>query len=634
MWGRETQLPAAISWLHPDASSWNRGTYHVVSELNEHGLLLRLVEAYRQTGNRKYARHTIDLMLDWLRTCTPFPRATDFYSDRTDVWYNPGHSQRVANWSRIFYALRRCPAVGDDALITVLKTIFREQAYKRGNYQGNPNHIVTQLVGFVHFATWWPEFKAARQWALDAVHLLDGALDDFFYPDGAYVELCYLGVYQSLVDVCRLADEHNYPLADDFAQRLSRAFDFLLYSIHPRGFYPGWNDAGMAPEEGEPPAEMGGLIALGAEFTDRDDLRGVNTYGRQGALPTRTSHHFPYAGFFVMRTDWSPQAHFLMLDGGRNLGGCQHPHMDQLSFVLAAHGHTLITDTCYGGHWYGRWRQEYYVATPGHNAIAVDDQWQAQYPEDEPQHNERWSARPMIGNCWSVHPGRVTGAIVSCPPAHNRWSSGAQFDYARSIYDQGFTRDPQSQPDERLQVSHERRILFLKPDYWIVTDILRGSGTRDFEAYFHCPTTAELEAEGLRLDIRHHGARLQLIPLCVLDLAARIVAGQHQPIQGWMPDGWGEQQPAPTIVVSGRTPLPLTMHTLLVPSPADKKPQVHAAFLEEDVLEIMIDGKRDLYASGIDAGISREIGEWTFAGEVSAVRFDEVGTLTSQFQLD
>ena len=73
--------------------------YHVVSALNEHGLMRRLVDAYRETGNSRYARHAIDLVCDWLRTCTPFPRDPSAYSDRIAVWYNPAHSTRVANWT-------------------------------------------------------------------------------------------------------------------------------------------------------------------------------------------------------------------------------------------------------------------------------------------------------------------------------------------------------------------------------------------------------------------------------------------------------------------------------------------------------------------------------------------------------
>lgn len=632
VWGRDVQLPRDIPWLRPDVSHPTRGDYHVVSQLNDHGLMRRLVDAYRQTGNPRYGRHAVDLMLHWLRTCTPLPRAGEIRTDRADVWYNPAHSNRVANWSYAFYGLRNLPEISDDELITLLKTIFREQEYKRHNYQGNPNHIIRQLLGFVEFATWWPQFHIARQWAVDGLEKLRVGLDDFYYPDGAYVELCYM--HGDMVEAYRLAVEHDFPIAEDFAEKISRTFDFPMYAAHPRGGYPPWNDSGGHRDESLPlPDEMGWMIGLGAEFTGRADLRYVNSWGREGALPARTSCHFPHAGFSIMRSDWSPRARFLMFDGGRNLGGYQHPHMDQLSFVLAACGHTLITDTGYGGPWFGRWRQEYYVATPGHNAIAVDDQWQAQYPEEHPEGNRRWNSLPMIGNLWSVSPGLVTRGITSGPLAGNRWLSDEQFDYARSTYDQGFTRDPHSLPAERLQVVHERRILFLKPDYWIMTDYLLGEGEHEFESYFHFPAAARAEAADERIDVTHLGARLQILPLCGQEIEMRIVSGQREPIQGWLPADWGEHRPAPTGIVSGRVRLPLTLHTVLFPAESGREPQVGANFFEgtDRTIEVTVEGKRDLYYASRDPGREYRAGEWAFTGEAAAIRLDEKGGEHTRF---
>ena len=632
VWGREIQLPPDIPWLRPDASHPHRGDYHVVSQLNDHGLIRRLVDAYRQTGNPRYARHAVDLMFHWLKTCTPFPRPRHAPTDRTEVWYNPAHSNRVANWCHAFFALRHFSGISTDERIAILKTIFREQEYKRHHYQGNPNHIISQLLGFVKFGTWWPAFSAAQKWATDALRDLRTGLDDFFYSDGAYVELCYM--HGDMVEACRLAREHDLPIAPDFAEKVSRTFDFPMYAAHPRGGYPPWNDSGGNRDETDNlPDSMGWLVELGADFTGRDDLRYVNTWGREGTPPAHTSHHFPHAGFFVMRSDWTPRARFLMFDGGRNLGGHQHPHMDQLSFVLSAYGHTLITDTGYGGSWIGRWRQEYYVATPGHNAIAVDDQWQAQYPEVNPAANQRWNARPMIGNLWSVSPGLVTHGITSGPLPGNRWVSDPQFDYARSTYDQGFTRDPHSLPEERLQVVHQRRILFLKPDYWIVTDFLTGAGGHEYEAYFHFPAAAQAEATVSEISVRHQDTRLRILPLCAQPFATRIVSGQREPIQGWLPGDWGEHVPAPTAIISGKVHLPLTLHTILFPFSGEHTPQISAKFPGEDdsAIEVTVDDRRDIYFASQHPERKHCVEERTFTGESAAIRLDDQDRIHARF---
>ena len=117
----------------------------------------------------------------------------------------------------------------------------------------------------MRFGTWWPEFEVAQRWAAEALEKLRLGLDDFYYPDGAYVELCYM--HGDMVEAFRLAREHDYPIAADFAEQLAHTFDFPLYAMHPRGSYPPWNDSGGRCREAEPlPERMGWLVGLGAEF--------------------------------------------------------------------------------------------------------------------------------------------------------------------------------------------------------------------------------------------------------------------------------------------------------------------------------------------------------------------------------
>lgn len=97
-------------------------------------------------------------------------------------------------------------------------------------------------------------------------------------------------------------------------------------------------------------------MSLGADFLGREDLWYIDTYGREGAVPSRTSRAFPYAGFYVMRSDWSEDARYLVFDGGKSAGG--HNHVDKLSFELYAYGNTLVTDTGCGGPWASAWRSE------------------------------------------------------------------------------------------------------------------------------------------------------------------------------------------------------------------------------------------------------------------------------------
>jgi len=69
----------------------------------------------------------------------------------------------------------------------------------------------------------------------------------------------------------------------------------------------------------------------------------VGSYqGRARLAPAQASHAFPYAGYYVMRTGWEPDAMWAVLDAGHF--GYGHQHEDKLSLLLHAYGRLLLTE--------------------------------------------------------------------------------------------------------------------------------------------------------------------------------------------------------------------------------------------------------------------------------------------------
>jgi hypothetical protein len=532
-----------------------------IMQKNDHAELAELAQAYGDTGNHKYARECARLMFDWIDTTGPLP-ATPPTGRQAPMWRTIYYSTpRVRNWTKCFLLLQHCAALSVDELIILLKVILHHLRYAAVNEVPDmPNMVIHLFEDLIHFGLQWPEFAESASWTQKGTEGLDILLDDYFYPDGAYIELSYFA-HEGFVRTVHMGEQDGLALPPGFRQKVERIFDFPAYMVKPNGAYPSVNDNYSAQDPDEMPERRGGLVELGVEFLGREDLRYIHTFGKEGTPPRRTSCAFPYSGFYVMRSDWSAQANYLVFDGGKSAGG--HNHVDKLNFELYAYGNTLVTDSGCAGPWASAWRSEYFVGTAGHNTIMVDGRGQvAGVP---------LFAIPSLG-------GRTPWHHIASEPLPNTWKSGSHFDYAASRYQDGYATygseqnrlrgyryernrvdaveqmqpwtqtqggDLRVRPHERVFVDHERKVFFAKPDYWILSDRLLGKGRHRAESMFHFQASATAQIDETDGSVRTVNGRagLTILPSSEAELEVRIVCGQEEPLQGWVPAGWGDHRP-------------------------------------------------------------------------------------------
>ena len=626
-----------------------------VMGLNDHGEFAALAQEYADTGNHRYARECVARMLEWIEANGPLPDRpptgpTGAYW-RTIFYTLP----RTANWTRCLELLRHCPAVTEEELITLVKVILHHLRYAAGNQvPGMPNmiaHLHEQLIGL---GEQWPEFAESRGWTRTGLEGLRELLDDYFYPDGAYIELCYFA-HESFTRVLQRGERGEIELPPGFREKVEGIFDFPAYMVKPNGSYPSVNDNYSAQDAENLPERRGGLIELGVEITGRPDLRYIESFGADGTPPPWTSRPFPYAGFYVMRSDWSAEARYLVFDGGRSAGG--HNHVDKLSFELYAYGNTLVTDSGCAGPWASAWRSEYFVGPAGHNTMMVDGRGQV-------------AGLPLF-EIPSLR-GRTSWRQIAPEPLPNTWVSGRRFDYAGSRYEDGYatygseqsrrrgfayeskrvdgvermqpwTRsqggDLQVPPHQRLFVDHDRRILFVKPDYWILSDRLLGRGRHKAESMFHFQASATARVEPGDGSVRTVNGRagLVILPAPGPELEARIVKGQEEPLQGWVPAGWGQHRPSPAAIYSVEEELPLAVDMVLYPHPGDRAPAlaVERLQVEEEgepvpswqatALCVHVDDRRDYFLASHERRALRTAGPLVSDGDLALVRCDGEG---------
>ncbi len=320
-------------------------------------------------------------------------------------------------------------------LLGAARWLYNEQdakGYRRGNWQ------VIGSYGLAYIGLLLPEFREASAWVrLGGERLGQHAREDF-YEDGCHSERCpssyHLIAYRDPRNLAvLLADQPQYAdLSARLRPPLERALDFLLGILTPGGDVPAIND-------GPRIRLSAGYLRDGARLYGRKDMLWAARHllgdaGKErGKEPARRSVHFPDSGITVMRSDWTPQSRYLLVNHGPSGGG--HSHLDALSFELHAWGQALAIDAGIGRTYDDPLHAPWYRTSAAHNMLAV-----------EGATLERAAARgePVV------------------------WGALERLDIWRRP----------TKVEKPAGVTHRRHIAFVRPDYFLVRRCGRGPAGR------------------------------------------------------------------------------------------------------------------------------------------------------------
>ena len=496
-------------------------------QLNRHPEWLALSRAYRDTFDEKFALEFVAQMTAWSRDC---PMPEDAGNVPRSAWRTIETGIRAsAIWPELWYRFVPSPSMSDDALLTFLKA-YVDHAHHLMSWHTTGNWLAMEGNGLYHVGALFPEFKAATSWRSTAEKWIYAELNNQVYPDGVQIELASGYHHVSLgnfLDVYKIARLNNIPLPADFLNRLEKMYDFDVFGAMPDRRLPGVQDGGYYDVR-RALREAAGL------FPGRKDFLWYGTDGKSGQPPAEKSHAFPYAGYFVMRSGWEPDARWLWFDGGPF--GYGHQHEDKLEIIVAAYGKTFLMDP--GNYTYERskWRS-YFIDSPSHNVVLVDGQ---------PQRRR----------------GQTRDAYVVKEPLPHVWSSEPASDYVEATFDENFGGEV------KRGVAHTRAILFIKPDFWVVLDTLSAKDGKEhtYDGLFHFDS--KVKSDGLRVVTQNPDEpNMTLAARPDPRLSLKIVEGQEGPVQGWLTKGISSVRPAPVGVYTARA---RNMQMLYVLAPAPK----------------------------------------------------------------
>ncbi|MDQ3750570.1 MAG: heparinase II/III family protein, partial [Acidobacteriota bacterium] len=176
-----------------------------------------------------------------------------------------------------------------------------------------------------------------------------------------------------------------------------------------------------------------------------------------------TSRIFADKGNAAFRTGWGGADEIVLLfRAGANFN---HHHADQGAFLLTAFGEPLITEAGWSDYYKDPYYATFFTQAVGHNTVLVDGNPESQTIPDTPQFK-------ALGD----YP-RITDAVTS------------------EFYD-GVGSELSSVYQNRL-ARYVRRIVFVKPHYFVVFDDLKANGNpAQFDFLLHLPNRAGVKTKG------------------------------------------------------------------------------------------------------------------------------------------
>jgi hypothetical protein len=530
------------------------GDCRIVWELNRHQWVVRLAQAYILTRDERYSRACLAAMEAWLEA-NPSGLGLNWVRSLEVAF-------RLMSWCWALLLLRDSPAL-HGPLTKILAAIWEHATYIRRYllcYFASDTHLTGDALGLLYAGTLFSEFRDADKWRETGVDILISECNDQIHADGVHFEqsTCYQRyTIETYLHFLLLAQRNGLSVPDSLTQHVEQMLDFLLAIRDPGGSLPSIGDADggwLMPLTRRSPDDLRGIFGVAGALLQRPEYvwaargpapevmwlmgsEGVSAFEavRPSQPVNSASCVFPSGGYAVMRTGWEREAHQAIVDIGPL--GCPlssgHGHADLLSIQCTIFGDPCLVDA--GTYTYSAesaWR-DFFRGTSAHSTVMVDGHGQA-----ESAGPFGWRRRPRV---------RL-----------REWHSNRQFDFLDAEHDAYLTlADP---------VVHRRRVIFIKPGFWILVDDLSGASRHQVDLMF--------QFASIRVTLGSHpwaraetsnGHVLWLSPYPSAPIQTALKCGELSPPRGWVSSDYGQRSPAPMLIYSCAVALPWRIVTLLLP---------------------------------------------------------------------
>ncbi|MEE1012966.1 MAG: S-layer homology domain-containing protein [Clostridia bacterium] len=304
------------------------------------------------------------------------------------------------------------------------------------------NLIMEGLVDF-------NEFLGLQEWVDAYSEFLLPMVRESILSDGCYTEAADLYINMGVTELAaslEKAKKMNFALDPELDETLHKAVYALAAIYLPDFSYAGYGDSTFGGA-----AAYQSFVYEMANLYQDDELLYISAHGNKGGTkPGFTSLVYPSRNRAYMRADWSATSPYLMIQADDS--DSNHGHNDDLAVIAWAYGDFVLTDA-------GRYT--YTVGDP----IGIEVSSSA-------NHN-------TLGRVTDLNTGTVYQQIAGKDSSTTRldnWASSNFFDYYSGCARENTYGDYYGDGD-RIKLGYNRKVLFVKPNYWIVSDYVENRET-------------------------------------------------------------------------------------------------------------------------------------------------------------
>jgi hypothetical protein len=495
-------LGAEINWL-----SNPYGFHEWTHFLNRHHFLRELArEALRNPGSPAVSALE-SIISDWIRS-NLVPVGCN--GGAGPSWETLSIAWRVREWLWIIGTAWRNEGFRKPFKLQMLCSVW-EHANSLMDHRGHPNNwIIIESAALTLCGLCLPQFRDAAVWVTEGVKRLETEIERQFLKDGVHFEISpfYHAIcLEALLEVFQASRYRSNDFSTRLEDVLNVGSDYLAGIFRPDFTWPSLNDS-----EGFQGDYSHLLLKLG-RILNRTDLIWIGSCGKEGIPPTKTVHVFDQAGIVAMRSSFEADSNYVLFRAG--LQGFSHCHEDALSLDLSGNGDPLLVDPGITGYeptpltgWYR--------SAGAHNNILVDG---LGFRQEGMTFHER--TKPAGSDF--------------CFTSHDNWESAT-----------GIVR--RNSEDSTKTITLSRTIIFAKPSYWILTDIITGEDRHEITICWQfAPGRVEVDGTtGKTVMVNCLGKGLLLVPACGLPLSTDVCQGSPVPPRGWASNS-GIDYPAPNL---------------------------------------------------------------------------------------
>ena len=563
-----------------DGRHWSEIDFNAIHDVkfvwepNRFSVAYLLARAYAASHDERYPEAFWKLVEDWADK-NPANRGVNWASGQEVAL-------RVMAWTFALHAFANSPSSTERCASKLLCMIEvhgnRIAAFINYALSQRNNHAIGEAVGLFTIGILFPEFQRADEWMKLGRRLIEVQIREQVYEDGSYIQhsFNYQRVFiDYLVWSFRLGEVNNRPFSEECYQTLSRAVQFMLCFCDPA--------TGRMPNYGS----NDGSLILPLSSCDLLDYR----------PSLQAAHHLVHREFCFEKGTWDEQSKWLFgeeptqqREGGRRQPKVEiqknQPASGYLKLV-ARESHAMLRAACY-------------VDRPSQaDQLHLDLWWRGKniacdagtYLYNAPSPWANGLAATAVHNTVTLaHRDQMTraGRFLWVDWAQTDWLEYETGDSCPAIeaWHDGY---------ERVGARHRRSVACIgDKDCWIVVDDIYGDFRGDVRLHWLFEDCShEWRANDLRLMLQTpagdfqccvHTAKLNTPTLAIggrmsSEPDSSISKSDYQ-IRGWRSLYYGQKDPAISLAVETKEPLPIRFVTVLAPS------AVRVIKVDETVVEV------------------------------------------------